>query len=57
MRKFKVTEIPTASAWQVTDTVPDGLIEEVVKDCLDVDGCRLSCQHLGGTIMGISIMQ
>ena len=51
MRKFKVTEIPTASAWQVTDTVPDGLIEEVVKDCLDVDGCRLSCQHLGGTIM------
>lgn len=54
MRKFKVTEIPTVGAYQVSDTVPDGLIEEVVKDCPDIEGCTLSCHYLGGTLMGIS---
>lgn len=55
MRKFKVTEIPTVYANQVSDTVPDGLIEEVVKDCTDVTECILSCDYQGGTLAGISM--
>lgn len=54
MRKFKITEIPCAGAMQVSDTVPDGLIEEVVKDCTDVTRCSLSCDFQGGTLLGIS---
>lgn len=54
MRKFNVTKIPTVGAYQVSDTVPDGLIEEGVKDCPDVTCCALSCHYLGGTLMGES---
>lgn len=51
-RKNVFTETKYTGVWQDSDTVPDGVVEELVAKCNGE--CILSFKYQGGTMMGHS---